>query len=112
MAADPISAWLSSASTDYPETARRWRLIVQDVVEWPGEHFTVPGEVEAQVSGSTKFAIGGVAVGLILLIFLPWWISVLVIAAAIAVPVGAYLMLDPSQRRRLRDVQRRRQIGR
>jgi hypothetical protein len=72
----------------------------------------LPNEVEAQVSGSTKFAIGGVAVGLILLIFLPWWVSVLVIAAAIAVPVGAYLMLDPSQRRRLRDVQRRRQIGR
>jgi len=35
-----------------------------------------------------------------------------VIAAAIAVPVGAYLMLDPSQRRRLRDIQRRKQIGR
>jgi hypothetical protein len=42
---------------------------------------------------------------------LPWWISLLVIAAAIAVPVGAYLMLDPSQRRRLRDVRRRKQIG-
>jgi hypothetical protein len=91
------------------------RLIVQDVVEWSGSTprgNPLPIEVEAQVSGSTKFAIGGVAVGLILLIFLPWWISVLVIAAAIAVPVGAYLMLDPSQRRRLRDVRRRKQIGR
>jgi hypothetical protein len=39
-------------------------------------------------------------------------IAVVVIAAAIAVPVGAYLMLDPSQRRRLKNVQRRRQIGR
>jgi hypothetical protein len=36
-----------------------------------------------------------------------------VIAAAIAVPVGAYLMLDPSQRRRLRNIQqRRKQIDR
>jgi hypothetical protein len=40
------------------------------------------------------------------------WLGLLVILAAIAVPVGAYLMLDPSQRRRLRDVNRRRQIGR
>ncbi len=64
------------------------------------------------MSRSMKFAIGGVAVGLILWIFLPWWVSVLVIAAAIAIPVGAYLMLDPSQRRRLRNIQRRREIGR
>jgi membrane protein implicated in regulation of membrane protease activity len=59
-----------------------------------------------------KFGIGGVAVGLILLLFLPWWIGVLIIAAAIALPVGAYLMLDPSQRRRLREIQRRKQLGR
>jgi hypothetical protein len=64
------------------------------------------------VSGRTKFMIGGVVVGLILLFIVPTWIAVLVIAAAIALPVGAYLMLDPSQRRRLRDVQRRRQIRR
>jgi hypothetical protein len=64
------------------------------------------------VSGPTKFAVGGIAIGLILLIFAPWWVSVLIIAAAIALPVGAYLMLDPSQRRRLRRVQQRKQIGR
>lgn len=84
-------------------------------MKWIGERATgskVPVEVEAQVSGSMKFAIGGIAVGLILWIFVPWWVSLLIIAAAIAVPVGAYLMLDPSQRRRLRDIQRRRQIGR
>ena len=47
-----------------------------------------------------KWAIGGVIVGLILLGFgIPWWLPVLVIAAAIAIPAGAYLMLDPSQRR-------------
>jgi hypothetical protein len=57
-----------------------------------------------------KFAIGGVVVGLILLIINPW-IALVLIAAAIAVPTTLYLMLDPSQRRRLRE-QRRRQIGR
>jgi hypothetical protein len=59
-----------------------------------------------------KVAIGGVAVGLILLIFLPWEISLLIIAAAIALPVAAYFMLDPSQRRRLGRIRSRKQIGR
>lgn len=64
------------------------------------------------MSGQTKIAIGGIIIGLILLFINPW-IGLIVIAAAIAVPVGAYLMLDPSQRRRLRDIQqRRKQIGR
>ncbi len=64
------------------------------------------------MSGRTKFAIGGVIIGLILLAFVPWEISLLIIAAAIAVPVGAYLLLDPSQRRRLRHIQRRKQLDR
>ncbi len=64
------------------------------------------------MSGRTKFAIGGIVIGLILLAFVPWEISVLIIAAAIAVPVGAYLMLDPSQRRRVRQIQRRKQLDR
>ena len=64
------------------------------------------------MSGRTKLAIGGVIVGLILLWLLPWEIGVLVIAAAIALPVGAYFMLDPSQRRRLKRIQERRQLGR
>jgi hypothetical protein len=64
------------------------------------------------VSGQTKIAIGGIIIGLILLFINPW-IGLVVIAAAIAVPVGAYLMLDPSQRRRLRNIQQRnKQIGR
>jgi uncharacterized membrane protein len=59
-----------------------------------------------------KIAIGGIIIGLILLFINPW-IGLLVIAAAIAVPVGAYLMLDPSQRRRLKNIQqRRKQIDR
>jgi len=63
------------------------------------------------VSGRMKIAIGGVIIGLILLFINPW-IALVVILAAIAVPVAGYLMLDPSQRRRLKNVQRRRQIGR
>jgi hypothetical protein len=59
-----------------------------------------------------KLAIGGIIIGLILLWALPWEIGVLVIAAAIALPVGAYFMLDPSQRRRLKRIQERKQLGR
>ena len=57
-----------------------------------------------------KIAIGGVIIGLILLFINPW-IALVVIAAAIAVPVAGYFMLDPSQRRRLKNIQdRRREI--
>lgn len=66
---------------------------------------------EAELSGRMKFAIAGVVVGLIMLFILPFWVGVLIIAAAIAIPVGAYLMLDPSQRRRISRMRRRGQIG-
>ncbi len=64
------------------------------------------------MSGRMKLAIGGVIVGLILLWLLPWEIGAVIIAAAIAVPVGAYFMLDPSQRRRLKRIQERKQLDR
>jgi ABC-type bacteriocin/lantibiotic exporter with double-glycine peptidase domain len=54
-----------------------------------------------------KIAIGGIIIGLILLFINPW-IALVVIAAAIAIPVAGYLMLDPSQRRRLKNIQQRR----
>ncbi|MFF3947665.1 hypothetical protein ACFYYN_22930 [Streptomyces sp. NPDC001902] len=60
------------------------------------------------MSNRAKVAVGGVAVGLILLWVLPTWLALLVI---VGVPVAAYLALDPSQRRRLRRSGRR-QIGR
>jgi len=60
------------------------------------------------VSGRMKIAIAGVIIGFILLFVVPWEIGALVILAAVAVPVGAYLMLDPSQRRRLKNIQQRR----
>jgi len=62
------------------------------------------------VSGRMKFAIAGIVVGLILFYFSPW-LGLILIAAAIAIPVGAYLMLDPSQRRRVREIRRRKQLG-
>jgi hypothetical protein len=60
------------------------------------------------MSNRTKLVIGGVVVGLILLAWVPWWVTFLII---IGIPAAAYLTLDPSQRRRLRRVSRR-QIGR
>ncbi|MET8455663.1 hypothetical protein [Streptomyces parvulus] len=60
------------------------------------------------MSKNAKVAAGGVAVGLILLIWLPWWAALLIV---LGVPAAAYLALDPSQRRKLRRT-RRREIGR
>ncbi|MEU4510638.1 hypothetical protein AB0G05_14160 [Nonomuraea wenchangensis] len=58
-----------------------------------------------------KYAIGaGIAV-LISLFFLPGWVTLLVVLGVIGAPVVGYLMLDPSQRERLKRA-RRRGIGR
>ena len=59
------------------------------------------------MSKNTPYIIGGVAAIIAAIIWLPFWLVVLVI---VGVPVVGYLMLDPSQRRRLRS-RRRRQIG-
>jgi urea transporter len=53
-----------------------------------------------------KLGIAGIVVGLILLIISPW-LAFAVIAAAIAIPTAAWLMLDESQRRRYREIRRR-----
>jgi len=60
------------------------------------------------MSKKAKIAAGGVAVGLILWIVLPWWAAFLIV---LGVPAVAYLALDPAQRRRLRRVTRK-EIGR
>jgi hypothetical protein len=54
-----------------------------------------------------KWGIAGVIIGFILLFIVPWYVAFALIVLAIAIPAGAYLMLDPSQRRRLREVRRR-----
>ncbi|MFJ3821258.1 hypothetical protein [Streptomyces nodosus] len=56
------------------------------------------------MSKNAKIAAGGVLVGLVLWIWLPWWAVVLIV---LGVPAAAYLTLDPSQRRRLRRVARK-----
>ena len=52
------------------------------------------------------WGIGGVILGLILFIVSPW-LALAVIVLALAIPTTMYLMLDPSQRRRLRENRRR-----
>ncbi|MFE7318380.1 hypothetical protein ACFU7T_35575 [Streptomyces sp. NPDC057555] len=59
------------------------------------------------MSTQAKVAIGGVAVGVVLLWLLPFWAAVLVM---VGIPAVAYLTLDPSQRRRLRRAGRK-QLG-
>jgi len=64
------------------------------------------------MSRPMMFGIGGVILGIILWIALPWWVGLLVIAAAIAIPVVAWRSLDQSQRRRIRNMRSRGQLGR
>ncbi|ATL25566.1 hypothetical protein [Streptomyces formicae] len=59
------------------------------------------------MSKNAKIAAGGVAAGIILLFWLPWWAAFLIV---LGVPAAAYLALDPGQRRRLRRVTRK-EIG-
>ena len=58
-----------------------------------------------------KIGIAGVVIGLILLIINPW-LALGVIVLAIAIPAIAYAMLDSNQRRRVRGMRSRRQLGR
>jgi hypothetical protein len=60
---------------------------------------------------STKVGIAGIVLGLILLAVLPWWAAVGIIIIAAAIPVGGYLALDKSQRRRVRAIRSRERGG-
>ncbi|WP_432104805.1 hypothetical protein [Streptomyces sp. bgisy091] len=60
------------------------------------------------MSNGAKIAIGGVVAAVILIPFIGFWWSLLVL---IGVPAVGYLMLDPAQRRRLRRISRK-EIGR
>jgi hypothetical protein len=57
---------------------------------------------------STKVGIAGIILGLILLAVLPWWAAVGIIIIAAAIPVGGYMALDKSQRRRVKAIRSRR----
>jgi membrane protein implicated in regulation of membrane protease activity len=63
------------------------------------------------MSRHMMFGIGGVIIGLILFIVSPL-AAVAVIILAIAIPLIAWRMLDPSQRRRIRSMRNRGQLGR
>ncbi len=58
------------------------------------------------------FAAGFVVAIILIAVGIPWWIPVLLVLAAISVPVVGWMMLDPSQRRRIRRMRDRGQLGR
>lgn len=60
------------------------------------------------MSTGTKLVLGAAGV-LVAIWLLPFWLVALVV---IGVPVGLYLMLDPSQRRKLRGTFGSKEIGR
>ncbi len=64
----------------------------------------VPRTEDGAMSKRATYAVGGVAVGIVLLWVLPLWAALLVI---VGVPVGGYLLLDKSQRARLRGISRK-----
>jgi hypothetical protein len=64
------------------------------------------------MSPHLKWGIGGVIVSLILLAWLPFWLIAALVIVAIAAPVAAWMALDESQRRRYKEIRRRRQLGR
>jgi hypothetical protein len=57
-----------------------------------------------------RYGLIGVAIGLILFIINPW-LAIGVIALAIGIPIIAYRMLSPEQRRRVRRARDRGQLG-
>ena len=60
------------------------------------------------MTGRMKAMIAGIAIALILLIVgIPFWAVALVFVVALAIPIGGYLALDKSQRRRLRAIRAR-----
>ena len=58
--------------------------------------------------GRTGYVIVGVIAALIAFILLPGWVKLLGFVLLVGVPAAGYLMLDPSQRRRLRGQARKR----
>jgi hypothetical protein len=58
-----------------------------------------------------KWSIAGIVLGLILFIVFPWWVTAGIIVLAVGIPAAMWLALDPSQRRRIRAMRRRGQLG-
>ncbi|HET9897970.1 MAG TPA: hypothetical protein VFQ44_23825 [Streptosporangiaceae bacterium] len=63
------------------------------------------------MSRKWQLAVGGIVVAIILLIVgVPLWVPVVLILAALAVPVVGYAMLDSNQRARVRRMRDRKQL--
>jgi hypothetical protein len=63
------------------------------------------------MSRKWQLAVGGIVVGIILwIVGVPIWLPVVVILAALAVPVVGYLMLDSNQKARIRRMRERKQL--
>lgn len=60
------------------------------------------------MSNRGPYIAAGVVAAIIALWLLPGWVAWLIVAAVIGIPVVAWLTLDKSQRRRIRNVNRRR----
>ena len=60
------------------------------------------------MSARTKYVVVGAVVAILAWWLLPNLAALLVTVAIVALPVAGYFMLDPSQRRRLRQARRRR----
>jgi hypothetical protein len=58
--------------------------------------------------GRTGYVIVGAIAALIAFILLPGWVKLLGFVLLVGVPAAGYMMLDPSQRRRLRGQARKR----
>jgi multisubunit Na+/H+ antiporter MnhG subunit len=59
-----------------------------------------------------KFGIAGIIVAIVLwIVGVPIYVPLILIALAIAIPVAAYAMLNPAQRRRVRRMRGRKQLG-
>jgi hypothetical protein len=63
-----------------------------------------------KIVGRTGYVIVGVIAALIAFILLPGWVKLLGVVLLVGIPAAGYMMLDPSQRRRLRG-QARKRIG-
>jgi membrane protein implicated in regulation of membrane protease activity len=59
-----------------------------------------------------KWGIAGVIIALILFGFIPWYIPVILLVIALAVAGTGWRALSPSQRRRIREMRRRKELGR
>jgi uncharacterized membrane protein YdbT with pleckstrin-like domain len=67
---------------------------------------------EMAMSPQMKWGIAGVIIALILFGFIPWYIPAILLVIAIAVAGTGWRALSPSQRRRIREIRRRRELGR